>query len=195
MARATFEKGAKVSRWEKHLTDPSAALKQIGALMVSESRRGFKLQRFGKDEWEPRAPVNVFGIIADFHEGKAKPPNRRFEKRPALRDTGRLSKSIAFRLVSNHVVEVGTNLPYAGVHHTGGEVESKPITEKVQDALGAWLEKSGRKHKGRLGFLLSEKMTGKTLTMEVPRRPLVGITEQTRHFVKEAVAVRIMEAQ
>lgn len=195
MARATFKKGAKVSRWEANLANPSAALKQIGVLMVAESRRAFTEQRFGAKPWQPRAPVNIFGIIADFHQGKKAPPNRRFERRPALRDTGRLAGSIAFRLIGTSVVEVGSNLPYAGAHHTGGEVESQPITQKVRAALWKWLRNKGPELKRRLGWLLNKKFIDQRLTMEVPKRPLVGITRQTRAYVREAVGVKIMEAR
>ena len=80
------------------LDNPQAALKQIGILMVAESQRAFKAQQFGAKKWDQRAPVNVFGIIADFTAGKTKPPNRRFDQRPALRDTGRLSSSIAYQV-------------------------------------------------------------------------------------------------
>ena len=60
-----FDKGDKIRRWETNLEDPSDALKQIGALMVSESQRAFKLQAFGRDKWSERAPINVYGVIAD----------------------------------------------------------------------------------------------------------------------------------
>ncbi len=192
---ATFDEGDKVRRWKRNLDNPSAALKQIGALMTAESQRAFKRQQFGKEAWEPRGPVNVFGIISDFHAGKRNPPQRRFERRPALRDTGRLAASIAFNLLGTKVVEVGSNLPYAGVHHKGGEVESLPITEQVQDLLGRWLKGKGSEHKERLGYLLNKKYLGETLKMEVPERPIVGVTKQTLADVKEAVGVKIMEVR
>lgn len=192
--RTTFKKGEKVSRIERKLGNPSAALKQIGALMVSESQRAFKLQEFGGKRWDPRAPVNVFGIIADFHAGKRKPPARRFEPRPALRDTGRLASSIAFRVVGD-TVEVGSNLPYASVHQTGGEVESKPITQTVRTNLWAWLKKQSKDLKRRIGWVLNPKFKDKTIKGEVPARPFVGITKQTREFVREAVGVSIMEVE
>lgn len=190
---AEFEKGAKVERWERNLERPEAALRQVGALMVAESQRAFRDQKLGDAPWEPRAPVNVFGIVADFHAGKKSPPQRRFESRPALRDTGRLAQSVAFKLVGQDVVEVGSNLPYAGTLHKGGEVESKPITDQVRQALGRWLKGAGSKHRARLGWILNRKFAGKQLKQKVPARPIVGITKQTLADVKEAVGVRIME--
>lgn len=198
MAGATFDRGDKVRRWERNLDNPSAALKQIGALMTAESQQAFREQKFGKEDWPPRAVPNIFGIISDFHAGSRSPPQRRFEKRPALIDKGGgggLSSSIAFKLLGTKVVEVGSKKSYAGVHHTGGEVESKPITEQVQSLLAAWLKGKGSEHRERLSFLLNKKLTGTTLKMEVPKRPIVGITKQTREDVKEAVGVKIFEAR
>jgi phage gpG-like protein len=192
--RAHFRKGGKIERIEKKLTNPEAALKQIGALMVAESQRAFKEQQFGTKKWDGRSPVNVFGIIADFHEGKRKPPARRFEARPALRDTGRLASSIAFK-VSGMMVEVGTNLDYANVHQTGGDVESKPITATVQKLLWSWLKKQSSQLKARLGFLLNKKYTGEKLKGKVPARPFIGITDTTRKNVSRMVGVHIMEVK
>ena len=195
MVRAQFEPGQKIERIESKLDNPQAALKQIGALMVSESQQAFKAQKFGKDSWEARAPINVYGIIADFAEGKKKPPDRRFERRPALRDTGRLAASIAFQVISDDTVEVGTNLEYASVHQGGGRIESKKITPSVRRAIWAWLKKQGRELKSELGFLLNKKFENKTLVGEVQARPFIGVTQQTIEDVKETIGVYIMEAK
>ena len=190
---ATFDEGDKVRRWKRNLDNPSAALKQIGALMVAESQRAFKLQQFGEEGWEPRGVPNVFGIISDFHQGTPEPPQRRFEKRPALKDKGGLAASIAFKLLGTKVVEVGSKKDYAGKLHKGGQVESEEITEQVQDLLGRWLKGKGSEHKERLGRLLNKRYLGETLKMEVPERPIVGVTKQTHADVREAVGVRIFE--
>lgn len=189
-----IEKGAKVERWEVNLDNPSAALRQVGVLMTAESQRAFKEHKLGDKVWEPRAPVNVFGIIADFAAGKKEPPARRFEQRPALRDTGRLAQSISYRLQGTSIVEVGSNLPYAGVQHAGGAVKSETITQDVRRLLYAWIKGKGRKWRGRLGWLLNKKFEGKQLEGKVPARPIVGITKQTIEDVKEVVGVKIMEA-
>lgn len=194
MARVTFKKGAKIERWERNLDNPEAALKQIGALMVAESMAAFREQRFGKVAWKERGTPNVFGIIKDFHEGR-EPPQRRFESRPALMDTGRLARSIAFVVLSRDTVEVGSPLAYAVKHHRGGEVESEKITEKVQKALGEWLKDQGGDLRKRLGFLLNAKFRDQTLKMEVPARPIVGVTRSTIRDAKEAIGVRIFEVQ
>jgi phage gpG-like protein len=92
------------------------------------------------------------------------------------------------------VVEVGSNLPYAGIHHSGGESESLPITQDVQERLWDWLRNKGAELKKRLGWLLNAKFRDQTLKMQVPERPIVGITAQTIADVREVVCVEIMEA-
>ena len=124
MSRVTFKPGAKLQRIEKKLDDPVVALNKIGIFMVAESQRAFKDQSHGDASWDERAPVNIFGIIADFAQGKKKPAARRFETRPALINTGQLRRSIAHNVIGN-AVEVGTNLDYAAVHQFGGETESE----------------------------------------------------------------------
>lgn len=195
MGTIGYRKGAKMERFEKNLANPARALKQIGALAVSESQLAFRKQRLGDTAWEPRSKINVFGIIADFAAGKSVPPARRFQSRPALRDTGRLASSIAAS-VSGKFVTIGSNLPYASVQHTGGEVESMPITEDVQLRLGAWLLKvDDDEIFGRLAFLLHKKYRGTTLTMEVPERPIVAITDTLIADAKEVIGVQIFEVR
>lgn len=191
--RVQFKPGAKVERIQKALDNPTAALKQIGALMVGESQRAFREQRLGDKQWEPRAPINVFGIIADFARGAGAPPARRFQRRPALEDTRNLLRSISFRLVDEHTVEVGTVVQYAQVHQKGGEVKSEKITKTVQEALWDWLQGRGSRYKRDLGWLLNKKYRDTELTAEVPARPFIGVTEQTRAYVRRAIGREIME--
>ena len=191
MTKTSFKKGAKLERWEKALQNPQKALKQIGVLMVAESQASFRDQQFGRKKWKGRAPVNVFGIIADFSKGST-PPARRFQTRPALKDTGRLSGSISYK-VSGLAVEVGTNLDYAGVHQFGGQVESEKITKSVQQALSKWLKPKDKGLKESLGWILNKKFTGETIKGQVPARPFVGISKQTIEDVREVVGVEILE--
>lgn len=194
MTEATFRKGAKLERMEGSLGNPSGALKQVGAIIAAESRKSFREQRHGSDAWEQRATPNVYGIIADFAKGST-PPARRFEARPALRDTGRLSRSIAFRVTGGRSVVIGTNLPYAGTHQYGGRIESETITAAVQKALWKWLKPKGRDLKAQIGFLLNKKFRGERLEGEVPARPFVGITEQARADIREVIGSEILEVQ
>ena len=191
MTKTSFKKGAKLERWEKALANPQKALKQIGVLMVAESQASFRDQQFGRKKWKGRAPVNVYGIIADFSKGST-PPKRRFQTRPALVDTGRLKGSIDYK-VSGVTVEVGTNLDYASVHQFGGEIESEKITKSVQQSLYKWLKPKDKGLKESLGWILNKKFTGETLKGQVEARQFVGITKQTIEDVHEVVGVAILE--
>lgn len=194
MPRVTFKKGKKMERVERNLKNPVAALGQIGALLVAESQRSFREQQFDGQVWDARAPVNVFAIIRDFSEGKRKPPNRRFEMRPALRDTGRLASSIAFQ-VHGDTVEVGTNVEYAAVHQTGGVTESERLTSKARSGLWKWLKKQPLELKRRLGWVLNKKFRGEKLKQEVPARPFLGITDNARKGVRKIIGLEIVEAK
>jgi phage gpG-like protein len=175
MTRATFEQGAKLKRIGNKLVDPSKALKQIGVTMVAESQASFKAQRFGRKA-----------------QGRRKPPARRFQTRPALRDTGRLANSIAFQ-VKGKIVEVGTNVPYASLHNFGGVSKSEKISGTVRKNLWAWLKKQNKDLKGRLGWLLNRKFKDQKLEQKVPKRQFVGVTLQTRKAIKKTIGVEIME--
>lgn len=194
MARE-FRRGAKIERWERNLRRPVAALKQIGVIMVAESVEAFDRQGLGDEKWEPRAPINVYGILADFAAGKKAPPARRFQRTPVLRDTGRLASSIDYQVLNNMTVEVGSSLDYASVHQYGGDIESVPITAAVRIALWAWLRGAGREYKAELGWLLNKKFIDQTLKGEVPARPFVGITKQTIEDVAVVVGVKLFEAK
>ena len=201
---ATFDKGNRWRRWERHLESPQAALKQIGILMLAETQQAFRDQRLGDKEWPPRGggfgqyAVNLFGIISDFYT-RSEPLPRRFDRRPALIDTGRLRASFShasgdgiFRTGPSYV-EVGTTVPYANVHQTGGKTESLPVTESVQRKLAKWLKGQNVALRRSLGWVLNRKFKGKTLEMEVPERPMIGITSQTIEDVGRMVGVHIFE--
>lgn len=193
MVRLVFDRGAKLDRIAKVLAAPERALKQIGVLLVADSQKAFKSQSFDGKPWPARSVPNVFGILADFAAGKAAPPARRFEARPALRDTGRLAQSIAFRVIGKNAVEVGTNVEYAAVHQKGGKVESAKITPQVRTALWDWLSRQSALLKRQLGWLLNRRYLNKTLSHDVPARPFLGITEDSRKAIRYTVGIEVRE--
>jgi len=187
-----FDQGAKMRRWKTNLERPEKALKQVGIMMVAESRGAFKKQRFGNNRWKKRTVPNVYGIISDFHSGKKTPPKRRFDDRPVMRDTGLLMRSITYA-VHGDTVTVGTVVHYADVLHDGGAIRSKTINKLVRRLLHEWLKGRGRKWKGELGFLLNEKFKDAELEGVVEARPFVGITTRTLVNARKIIGTRIME--
>lgn len=192
--RVTFKKGEKIARIEKKLRDPHVALDQIGVLMVAESQRAFKQQEFNGQKWDERAPVNVFGIIADFKGGANSPPKRRFERRPVLIDKGATGlRGSIVHAVKGDTVEVGTAKSYAAVHMTGGTVESETFTSAIRRKLWRWLKKQSPELKKQMGWLMNKKFVDTKLKATVPARPFLGITAETRKTVRKIVGVEIME--
>ena len=189
-AGRTFTPGVRITRMRKTLADPSSALRQVGALLVAESQQAFVDQKFGGKRWPARAPVNVYGILADLDGGRTSIPKRRFQTRPALKDTGRLAASISFAITRRDTVTVGSNLPYAGVHQKGGPVESVKITGTIRRRLAEWLKKNPR-HAIGLGWLLNRKFLGKRLKGEVPARPFVGLTPRLRRDIRDMVGAHV----
>lgn len=193
MPKKEFEPGRKYRRIKGVLDDPRPILTKIGVIMVAESQEAFVKQQFGEDVWRPRRVPNLFGILNDIANNKT-PPKRRFDARPALKDTGDMARKIDKRLIGNFVVEVGSNQPYAALMHHGGTSKSVVLSDRVRAALWAWLKKGGRKYRKELGWVLNRKFRGKQLTAEIPPRPFVGLTRQTIADVHEIVGVTIREA-
>jgi len=185
-----YDPGAKLGRMHDRLVNPDAALKQIGALGVAASQKAFKAQEFGNTKWKPRGVPNFMGIIADFAAGKATPPKRRMQDRPALRDTGRLAQSIAFQ-VQGATVEWGSNLDYASVMNFGGVSESAPLTDTVRDKLAKWLKKRDAGVRKKLGWLLNPKFAGKRVKVTVPARPFVGVTDELMADIEDVIGATI----
>jgi len=194
MVKKDFDQGAKMRRWKTNLANPEKALKQIGIMMVAESRGAFKKQRFGSERWSARAVPNVYGVIEDLWSGKKSPVKRRFDDRPVLRDTGLLMRSITYA-VSGDTVTVGTVVHYADVLHDGGPIKSRTINAQVRRLLYKWLRGRGRDWVGELGFLLNKKFKDTELEGEVEARPFVGITKRTLTNAQKLVGTRIMEVQ
>lgn len=219
-----FQEGGRLRILRGIFEDPRSILTAIGALVVKQSQRAFREQKMGKTAWKSRGETgmnpNWPAIIADFASGRASPPERRFQDSPVLMDTGMLKKSVTFRLAGRDVVEVGSNLPYAGVLHAGGESKTAALTKSVQDRIQDWMDRAvGRAKKARgrkwgvgttpkqmardskavqggdraqkLRWLLSPRLTGQQLTVRHPARPIVGVPENLAAEIEREVGVKV----
>ena len=179
-----FKKGGFL-RLQKQLENPEKLLRPIGMLLLADSQKAFKEQRLGDIIWPERYPaqsppkVNVAGIVDDFNKGRKNPPRRRFEGRPALKDTGALRRSLTAAKavkVQGFVIQVGSSLEYAKRAHDGG-VSKQPVGEKTKDLLEAFLKKKKNfQYHGQLGFLFGVD----ELRTKVRPRPFTGITDQAK---------------
>lgn len=135
---------------QKRLVAAKKLLKQIGALLVRDSRQAFQDQRFGEIPWPEKYPgspkpfISIAGIVQDFNEGGTKPRPETLNDRPALQRTTALRNSPSYRFIDDHTIELGSQLPYAGLHQQGGW-SSQPVTEDTKTKIENWLDVKKRK--------------------------------------------------
>lgn len=191
-------------RLDRELRNPKRILKLVGLIYQRQAVDAFRDQALGGVPWLPRHVVNIAGAIEDLKQGPSI-KERRFNDRPALIDRGSLLRSLSNRsqaisLVGLYEVEVGTRLPYAGLHQWGGESKIE-ITDAVRTNLAKYLKKMRRRRDklrakgtsnewmgvdGRLrlvreqmGWLLGPAAPD-WLTIKVPARPFLGMTPRTQ---------------
>lgn len=172
---------AKLAQLERLGRDFREPMTQAGLYMMSETMKRFQAEMtpLGK-EWERL-------------EDSTKKQRRKGKKTKygdrILQDTGTLRDSLSsqthanaiFR-VSQHSVEMGTNVPYAGIHQFGfsGTVKSTVRHRLNEDGSLARQKKysnlaifARKTHKN-----VREKMVSKKLN--IPARPFLGINEKNQ---------------
>lgn len=193
--RVNMNLGPGIASMGKNMGQPKRVLDAVGLLLVSKAQQAFREEKFGGVAWPERRAPNVFGIIADLSQGNTKtPPMRRFQTRPVLFDKGALLKSLSYRISGTDTVLAGSWLPYAGKHQYGGETESLPITEQVQEKLQKFIQKRPW-FRAELGWLLNKKYTNQTLKSKVPARPFVGMTKELQDEIVALVGAEIMSGK
>ena len=165
-------------------------LKTIGKEMEIESHRAFlnTEQKFGSFDWPPRyggipfpAKINYAGALQDLTDGP-KVQNRRFNDRPALKDSGLLSKSIQHEVLDNSRVRVGVTGPaaqYAGKQQWGLE-STQDIPDSAIDKLDKQIDKESDEERLDGLHALRARLVrdGSVLTTEVQQRPFLGVTDE-----------------
>lgn len=188
-----------VSAIRKRLENPEPLMKQVGILIVADAQKAFREQRLGTFAWKHRYPnqtrdyINIAGAIADLKTSTSV-KKRRFDRRPAVRDTSTLLRSITNRgtaiRTTRLAVEVGTTVPYAAQHQWGG-VSYSPITDAVRKNYAKLTKRlRGRVKRGkskdagsqlaalkRLGGIIFAK---KRLVTRITQRPFIGLTDETQ---------------
>lgn len=165
-----------VLEFQRKLTDAKWIEKRImagiGAIILASAQKAFREQRLGEIPWEPRYPkqaepfVNIAGVVADFIAGRASPPDRRFDRRPAGIDTGLLLRSLTpGQAIGAHgySVVVGSTNPHASAVQYGA-LSVQPVTKAVKIKLAAWMkrERGARKRAGKQGGIFQTKKGVKT---------------------------------
>lgn len=157
----TWEAG--IIRLRKKIENPSRFMKRVGLEMVAESQKAFRNQCLGDIQWDERYPnqtepfINYAGALMDLQKG-ASVKSRRFDRRPALVDTGMLSRSIAVdKQERPNVIKVGTTREGMAVHQWGGETRMR-ITETMIANLEKILEESKAKARRAYRWKFGQKM-------------------------------------
>lgn len=134
---------------EKRAEDMTPLMEQIGSLLVTSAERRIRETNEGPDgvPWKPS--------LRSMEQGG-----------PTLVETGRLLDSFSVDHAHDHVV-VGTPLPYAGIHQTGGT-----ITARNADALH---------------FALPNGQIVQVGSVEIPARPFLGISEDDEEGMLDMV--------
>lgn len=184
----TIRAPADLDAFIRRLDDPRDPLETIGVILTRGSQQAFDRQAFGSKPWPARyfgrgTPfVNVAGLLQDLGEAP-RVKSRRFEKRPALSDTGQLRNTITWN-VNGDEVEYGSPRDYAKTHQQGGE-SSVPITPTTIKNLAKWLRTSqGVPFQKRLGYLFQ---AGDSYDFKVIRRPFLGITDEGERDIRDEV--------
>lgn len=176
--RLSFEN---LGRFRRRLEDPRPALRRIGALMLAESQRSFRDQSYGGERWPARYEgqeepfINVAGALSDVVRGRTI-RDRRFDRRPALIDTGTLRGSLTFALRGDKAVSVGSTVPYAS-KHLFGLASSQAVTNVARRTLVKEYRRfkrgGGERFEAfkKLGFL----HTVRTLETNIQQRPFIGL--------------------
>lgn len=176
-------------------------LKQFGAVMLARTQRAFATESlFSK--WPARYPkqkapkFNVAGAIQDLLEGN-KVKARRWDDRPALKDRGLLARSFsseskAITYPNVFTVQIGSTLPYAGVHQWGGQSEPKVLTHDFKVKLAAFLlTRKGRQVADKMSHLLEMD----EYSQEVLQRPFVGVLREDLMKFRDIIEESGREAQ
>lgn len=162
--------------------DPQDLLNLVGLFMVGRTQQAFRDQGRGGISWPGRAVPNRIGILRDLEAGR-RPPERRFEARPAGIDTGRLRASIAYRVQGDSTVVVGSNLPYASDVQRGSTV-SISVTGSLRTALAEWLKSLDGERKKQMRSAFGWLFRAGVFTSSVPARPFVMVTDDDRKQIR-----------
>lgn len=164
----------------KRARDLGPVLSACGNYFVKKTKAAFREQGRAGHEWRPRSVPNIIGVLADLRGG-GRPKDRRWDPRPAGRDTGRLEGSIAWQRVGATSIEVGSSVRYASDVQRGS-TRLVATDSALAAKLRRWIQSlqgERRKRAQRSAGALARKGGG-SRTVEVPPRPFLVITPQDR---------------
>jgi phage gpG-like protein len=157
--------------------------RHIGTEAVVFAKRSFDRQGFFDESFKPWKPLNSKSL-SKRHQKKG---------RKALLLTGRLKRSIRITYISDGIVAVGTDVPYAQLHNEGGTIRKNVLIKahkrKVTRAFGKKLKQAKTS---------TIKAHRRNMKLTVPQRQYLGqskffdkrITMQIEYKIKQALGIR-----
>lgn len=154
----------------QRLNNVQKAVKRMPAMASKEAVR-FSKERFQQTNW-----------IGDSTENwkKRKPgwvaESKKRSGRNVLTDTGRLRRSIRKISESSEKVVIGTDVPYAKIHNTGGRYTAN---QRVRS----------HSRKTKLGKQTTVRSYNRTLHVNMPKRQFIGSSQYlTKRLIRIASA-------
>lgn len=103
-----------------------------------------------------------------------------------LRDTSRLMNSVTHNVLPNGV-EIGTNAVYGPIHHFGGVIKHEAGIRKTYFRQNLRTGEIGNRFVKRSRSNFMQESMGKAYSVNVPRRPWLGITEDEEQSILNSI--------
>lgn len=143
---------------------------RLGQEQRKRIQQRFDDQAFNGIQWPERAKPSWARIVRRLNENRFDYSDI-FRTKPALIDTGKLKRSIYFKVRSAKTLEFGSISPYSKVHNEGG-VSSIPFLSSGKNLLSNLI--AGNE---KIGSLLGWLMGVDEISVNVPKRQFLGITK------------------
>ncbi len=133
-------------------SDPTPAYREIGLFLSSRVQENFRIG--GNPPW---------------------PPSRRAMKQhgQTLLDTGRLMRDESMPEISRDGIRFGSNLPYAAIHHYGGEINMPARSELFIRNRYTTSGSAHRRGQFKSGTKEGRGFTRRAYTIRMPARPAI----------------------
>src|SRR3990167_994161 len=167
---------------------------------VGMSQQAFETQRLGSDPWPRLYPnqsepfISIAGALDDFNSGRTAPRAGRFNSAPSLGTGARkeIFDSLAWDVVSNKDVEIGSVPPFATSAQFGSDVgdDFTTVSNVAKEGIRKWLfKRDGTPRSGREGYVpkLAFLLDMDQYTQRSLPRPFIGITDEFAKDVHSAV--------
>lgn len=109
-----------------------------------------------------------------------------------LRDTSRSMNSITHNVLANGV-EIGTDVEYGAIHHFGGDIKHQAGTRKTFFRQNMRTGEIGNRFVKRSRSNFMQETMGKAYTVNMPRRPWLGITEDEEQSILNSIEGMIFD--